>query len=516
MINGKILVEKLIAYAKTFLYLAEIDEVYARNLLLGEFKLTSAEVNPTVDYEKISKMAVPDELFEEVMQYATENSLCDEGYEEIFATYIFGILTPKPSEINNTMRSLRESMGAKVACEYLYNISIKNNYIRKSAIDKNIGWEYKDGDRVLEITINLSKPEKDNKDIAKLVGAPKDTTKYPLCLLCRQNEGYRGTLTHPARTNLRTLAVELNGEKWYMQYSPYAYFHQHCILLSEQHVPMKMARDTVEKLFDFIEIAPHYFVGSNSDLPIVGGSILNHEHYQGGLHVMPMHKAKLLKQFKNEKYPDVEIGQVNWYNTAIRLSGYNRNTVADLAGNIIEAWKKYSDSSVDIIGVDEKGVRHNTCTTIVRFLPDNRYSVDLILRNNCTSEQYPDGIFHAHPQYHNIKKEGIGLIEAMGLYILPARLKRQLAEVQDLLTGKVKYVKEELDNPEHSLHVHRDMVAELIAKHPNVRDDQKAKDIVTAYVNNVCVEILKNTAVFKQDEKGKLALTRFLATLEIR
>ena len=240
MINGKILVEKLIVYAKNFLYLAEIDEVYARNLVLGEFKLTSTEVDPKIDVDKIAKMTVPDELFDEVMQYAKENALCEEGHEEIFATYIFGILTPKPSEINNTMRSLRESMGAKVACEYLYNISIKNNYIRKSAIDKNIGWEYKDGDRVLEITINLSKPEKDNKDIAKLVSAPKDTTKYPLCLLCRQNEGYRGTLTHPARTNLRTLSVELNGEKWYMQYSPYAYFYQ-C----------------------GIAVVYHYFVGGN-------------------------------------------------------------------------------------------------------------------------------------------------------------------------------------------------------------------------------------------------------------
>ena len=516
MINGKLLVEKLISYAKKFLYLAEIDEVYMRNVLLGEFGLISADPNPQIDEGKIAKMALPDELFNEVMQFATENKLCEEGYEEIFATYVFGILTPKPSEINNTMSYLREKMGAKAACEYLYNLSIKNNYIRKSAIDKNVGWEYKDGDRVLEITINLSKPEKDNKDIAKLVGAPKDTTKYPLCLLCRQNEGYRGTLTHPARTNLRTLSVELNGEKWFMQYSPYAYFYQHCILLSNDHVPMKMDKNTVEKLFDFIEIAPHYFAGSNSDLPIVGGSILNHEHFQGGLHEMPMHKAKIAHYFKHEDYPDVEIGLVNWYNTAIRLSGYNRNTVSELAGAIIDNWKKYSDKSVDIVGIDEKGVRHNTCTTIVRFLSDNRYSVDLILRNNCTSEQYPDGIFHAHPEYHNIKKEGIGLIEAMGLYILPARLKRQLAEIQDVLLGKTRYVKEEFENSEHPLYVHRFMVEQLVAKHGVVRDENKAKEIVTAYVNNVCVNILKNTAVFKQDEKGVMALNKFLATINIK
>lgn len=516
MVNGKLLAEKLIVYAKNFLYLAELDEVYMRNILLGEFGLVAAEVNPKIDHDKIAKMALPDELFNEVMQYASENKLCEEGYEEIFATYIFGILTPKPSEINNTMTYLREKMGPKAACEYLYNISIKNNYIRKSAIDKNIGWEYKDGDRVLEITINLSKPEKDNKDIAKLVSAPKDTTKYPLCLLCRQNEGYRGTLTHPARTNIRIFSVELGGEKWFMQYSPYAYFYQHCILLSNEHTPMKMNKQTVEKLLDFIEIAPHYFAGSNSDLPIVGGSILNHEHFQGGLHEMPMHKAKIAHYFKHADYPDVEIGLVNWYNTAIRISGYNRNTVTELAGSVIEAWKKYSDESVDIIGIDKDGVRHNTCTTIVRFLPDNRYSVDLILRCNCTNEQYPDGIFHAHPEYHNIKKEGIGLIEAMGLYILPARLKRQLAEIQDVLLGKTPYNKADFENPEHSLYVHRFMVEELVKKHGIMRDENKAKEAVTAYVNNVCVNILKNTAVFKQDEKGIKALNRFLASINIK
>ncbi|MBQ3572054.1 MAG: UDP-glucose--hexose-1-phosphate uridylyltransferase [Clostridia bacterium] len=516
MVNGKLLAEKLIVYAKNFLYLAELDEVYMRNILLGEFGLVAAEVNPKIDHDKIAKMALPDELFNEVMQYASENKLCEEGYEEVFATYIFGILTPKPSEINNTMTYLREKMGPKAACEYLYNISIKNNYIRKSAIDKNIGWEYKDGDRVLEITINLSKPEKDNKDIAKLVSAPKDTTKYPLCLLCRQNEGYRGTLTHPARTNIRIFSVELGGEKWFMQYSPYAYFYQHCILLSNEHTPMKMNKQTVEKLLDFIEIAPHYFAGSNSDLPIVGGSILNHEHFQGGLHEMPMHKAKIAHYFKHADYPDVEIGLVNWYNTAIRISGYNRNTVTELAGSVIEAWKKYSDESVDVIGIDKDGVRHNTCTTIVRFLPDNRYSVDLILRCNCTSEQYPDGIFHAHPEYHNIKKEGIGLIEAMGLYILPARLKRQLAEIQDVLLGKTPYNKADFENPEHSLYVHRFMVEELVKKHGIMRDENKAKEAVTAYVNNVCVNILKNTAVFKQDEKGIKALNKFLASINIK
>ena len=231
---------------------------------------------------------------------------------------------------------------------------------------------------------------------------------------------------------------------------------------------------------------------------------------------MPMHKAKIAQYFTHEDFPDVEIGLVNWYNTAIRISGYNRNTVSELAGLVIDNWKKYSDESVDIIGIDENGVRHNTCTTIVRFLPDNRYSVDLILRCNCTNEKYPDGIFHAHPEFHNIKKEGIGLIEAMGLYILPARLKRQLSEIQDILLNKTPYDKEALENPEHSLYVHRFMIAELVEKHGIIKDERKASEAVTAYVNNVCVKILNNTAVFKQDAQGMKALREFLATINIK
>lgn len=515
LIDGKVLVEKIVCYAKNFLSLSELDETYTRNVLLGEFGLTAAAIDSDIDENAISKMELPDEIFNAVKDYARQNNLCDEGYEDIYATYIFGIITPKPSEVNAMAKQLREKMGAKAFCEYFYNLCIKNNYIRKSAIDKNIGWSFKDGDRELEITINLSKPEKDNKDIAKLVSAPKDTAKYPLCLLCHENEGYKGTLTHPARTNLRTISLELMGEQWYMQYSPYAYFYQHCILLSGEHTPMKVSKNTVEKLFDFIEFVPHYFIGSNADLPIVGGSILNHEHYQGGFHEMPMHKAGIKRTFKNEAYPDVEIGVVNWYNTVIRLSGYNRNSVAEIAGEIIDSWKKYNDETVDIIGLEENGTRHNTCTTIARFLPDNRYSLDLILRNNRTSEQYPDGIFHAHPEYHNIKKEGIGLIEAMGLYILPARLKRQLGEIENILITR-DYNAEEVAKADNDLHVHKDMIEKLLAEHPVVKDEEKAKEIVTAYVNEVCVNILKNTAVFKNDEAGITALKNFLETVNIK
>lgn len=515
LIDGKLLVEKIVCYAKNFLSLNELDEVYVRNLLLGQFGLTSAAVDPDIDEVAISKMELPDEIFDEVKAYALQQGLCEDGYEDVYATYVFGLVTPKPSEVNATAKQLREGMGAKEFCEYFYNLCIKNNYIRKSAIDKNIGWSFKDGDRQLEITINLSKPEKDNKDIAKLVSAPKDTTKYPLCLLCRENEGYRGTLTHPARTNLRTISLELMGEKWFMQYSPYAYFYQHCILLSGEHTPMKVSKNTVEKLFDFIEYVPHYFVGSNADLPIVGGSILNHEHYQGGLHEMPMHKAKISRTFTNADYPDVEIGLVNWYNTVIRISGYNRNSVAEVAGEVIDGWKKYNDESVDVIGLEADGTRHNTCTTIVRFLSDNRYSVDLILRNNRTNEQYPDGIFHAHPEYHNIKKEGIGLIEAMGLYILPARLKRQLGEIESILVSR-DYNPEEVAKADHPLHVHKAMIDKLMAENPIVKDEAKAKEIVTAYVNDVCVNILKNTAVFKNDENGIAALVNFLESVNIK
>ena len=513
MVNGKFLVEKLIAYAKGFLYLAEIDEIYMRNCLLASLRLTSPMKDvPNLDF--IKEMSVPDVLFDELKDYSKEAGIAgDDTQAMLYASSVFGMLTQKPSEINTTFNYLKEKMGAQAACDYLYNLSVMNNYIQKTAISKNILWEYKDGDNVLEITINLSKPEKDNKDIIKLVAAHDDGEKYPKCALCPENEGYLGSYTHPPRSNLRTVSLSLGGEEWSMQYSPYAYFNEHCIVFNKRHTPMQMTRQTITKLFDFIDILPNYFIGSNSDLPIVGGSILNHEHYQGGRHEMPMHKAKPRYVLTCEKFPDVEISILNWYNSAVRLTGYNKNTICELGGDIVEAWKKYSDESVGIINSEEE--RHNTCTPVVRYLSDNKFCLEIILRNNATSDLYPDGIYHAHPEYHNIKKEGIGLIEAMGLYILPGRLKKQIEQIADILIGEAPFNPDKMkeDDP---LYVHKAMIIELKKQNPSVEDKDKALEIIRKRVNETCVHILENTAVFGKDETGTLAFRRFLNTLSVK
>ncbi|MBO4262557.1 MAG: UDP-glucose--hexose-1-phosphate uridylyltransferase [Clostridia bacterium] len=511
MIDGKLLIEKLIAYSKAFLYMNDLDEVYLRNTLLVHFKLrTPMEKVPDLDY--IREMSIPDVLFNEIKDYARENNIADDDVQAtLFASFIMGILTQKPSEINQTFKNLREKMGAQSACDYLYKICVMNNYIQKTAISKNIGWTYQDGDNLLEITINLSKPEKDNKDIAKLVSAPKVAGKYPSCALCKENEGYLGGYDHPPRANLRTVSITLGGEEWRVQYSPYAYFEEHCIVFNKEHTPMKMGRETVNKLLDFIELFPNYFIGSNSDLPIVGGSILDHEHYQGGKHLMPMHKAKSLFALASQKFPDVEISVLNWYNSAIRLSGYNRNTISELGSEIIEKWKTYSDESVSVVNSEEE--RHNTCTVMARYLSDGKFCLEIILRNNYTTDTFPGGVFHAHPEYHNIKKEGIGLIEAMGLYILPGRLKRQTEEISAILCKEVPFRAKDDSDP---MFVHKDMIEKLSKQYPDLKDRRRADEIIKDYINKTCVAILLNTAVFKKDEAGVLAFRKFLMSCNIK
>ena len=513
MINGKELVEKLITYAKAFLNLNENDEIYVRNTVLMLFHLDSP-TDEDLNLKYIYQMTLPDVLFQQIKDYAKENNIAEDDVQaELFASFIMGILTQKPAEVNQTFTFLKEKMGAQSACEYLYKISIMNNYIQKTAISKNIKWLYTENNNDLEITINLSKPEKDNKDIAKLVQAPKEKGKYPKCPLCAENEGYFGSYTHPPRANLRTVNVELCGENWKLQYSPYSYYDEHCIVFNTKHVPMQMTKKTIAKLVSFVDAYPNYFIGRNSDLPIVGGSILNHEHYQGGKHEMPMHRAKPLVTLSNEDYPDLEIYILDWYNSAIRILGYNENTICELGGEIVEKWKEYSDESVGIINSKEE--RHNTCTPIVRYLPDGKYCLEIILRNNVTSDTYPDGVFHAHPEYHNIKKEGIGLIEAMGLYILPGRLKRQTEEIVQVLCKERPFDVKRVDESD-SLYVHKAMIEKLLIEMGDEIDPIKARNLITNHINKTCVSILENTAVFKKDDAGRLAFRRFLSTIGIK
>lgn len=512
MVDGKILVEKLLTYAETFLSLNKRDEIYFRNLLLREFKLSEPAEN-VGDLSYVKQYDVPDELVREVAEYALDNRIVNAGEEGRYCTYIMGLLSPLPSKVNETFAKIKETEGIEKACEYFYSLSVKNDYVQKTAIGRNLKWEYVDGDRTLEITVNLSKPEKDNKDIAKLLTAPKKA-KYPACLLCKENEGFEGTATHPARENIRTISLTLGGEPWFVQYSPYAYYNEHLIAISEKHTPMHIESDTVDKVLDFVDFFPNYTIGSNAALPIIGGSILNHEHFQGGGHVMPMHKAPLLKtEYVCEKYKNVKVGVVNWYNSVIRLSSTDRKAIGDLTKEIIKSWAGFTYAPCGIFA-ETDGVKHNSLSPVCRKIGDT-YVMDMILRNNITSETYPDGVFHAHPEYHNIKKEGIGLIEAMGLFILPGRLKKQLAEIAKILCGEEKYDEVAIGDKENHLYAHRDMLKSLVREGLSNTFEQAEKR-VTDRVNEVCKNILYNTAVFKQDEIGVKGFDEFLATVGIK
>ena len=509
--DGKLLVEKLIRYAEKFLDLNKRDEVYFRNLLLREFKL-DAPIEDAGDLSFIDTLDVPDVLVEEVEAYAIEKGIIEDWQGNLYSTYIFGLLSPLPSVVNAKFREIKENEGVQQACDYLYNLSIKNNYVQKTAIGKNLKWDYVDGDRCLEITINLSKPEKSNKEIAKLLSLPKSNAKYPACLLCKENEGFMGTATHPARENIRTVSLTLGGEPWFVQYSPYAYYDEHLIAISESHTPMHIANDTIDKVLDFVDFFPNYMIGSNAALPIIGGSILNHEHFQGGGHLMPMHKAPVLKRYKAKGFSKVKVGVVDWYNSVIRLESKDRKQIGNLAKKIVNAWANFTDEKCFIFA-ETDGIKHNSLSPVMRKDGTN-YICDMILRNNITTEEYPEGVYHAHPEYHNIKKEGIGLIEAMGLFILPGRLKKQLSMIAEILCGAMQYDPEELSKEDNYLFAHKDMIKELL-KDGKCADIKTAEEKVTNHVNEVCKNILFNTAVFKKDEDGVAGFERFLSAVDI-
>ncbi len=506
--DGKILTEELIAYAKAHLSLDPLDEPWLRNRVLALLKLDGA-TSAAVDTAWVEALDVPDALTERVRAYALEAGLCEEGYEAILATEVMGLLTPAPSAINSLFAKKCETEGYDAAVSWFYSLSIHNDYIQKTAIARNMEWEYPDGDRTLEITINLSKPEKSNKEIAKLLTAPKQTEKYPACALCETNEGYEGTLSHPARGNLRTLSLTMGGEPWFVQYSPYAYYREHCIAISRAHSPMKVDATTPRKLLDFVDAFPTYFMGSNAALPIVGGSILNHEHYQGGGTLLPMQKAPVEKWYELKDADGVRLGRLSWYNSAIRLESRDRAALEALAVRVIEAWRAHSAPEVGILACTGD-TPHNTLSPIARKVGD-LYVMDMILRNNRTDEQYPDGIYHAHPEHHNIKKEGIGLIEAMGRFILPGRLKTQLAAVADILAGKTPYDAAALADEAHPLHIHAEMIAALVAANGTALTPEAAETAVRTFVNRTCAAILDNTAVFKRDEAGLNAFDIFIS-----
>lgn len=483
-------VSEFVFYAKTHLYLEEDDALYFTNQLLHHFG-ESVPFADEIDETGIAGLSVPDQLVEHLVSDLSEKGVSqEESLRE--ADYVLGLLSPRPSAVNAVFSSLLEAGEAKEATEYLYRLGVDNYYYQKTNVDKNIVWDasYPDGPS-LRISINLSKPEKSNKDIAKLVkSAP---TGYPKCALCLENLGYYGDERHAARSSIRMVPITLAGEGWHLQYSPYGYYDRHCIAFKDEHTPMKIERKTFERQLDFVDLFPHFFIGSNSDLPIVGGSILNHQHFQGGGASLPLFEApnkRLIKRFEKGS----ELHEVDFYISCLKLVGSSREEIVDIGDRILSTWRNHDDSGNEIISHDETGL-HNTITTFTRKI-GGHYEVYLALRNNRCDERYPDGIFHAHPEYHAIKKEGIGLIEAAGLFILPARLKRQMQEVEEAVA------------------LPKD---EYLAKYPDLAlfesmIETMKKDNISAktYVNRVCQGILRNVAVYKDTPQGQAGLEAFL------
>jgi UDPglucose--hexose-1-phosphate uridylyltransferase len=493
------LIEDLLLYATTKMSLCLEDKVYARNQLLELF-----EVEPS-DREGEEK-DFQTEILDPLVKYAIIEGITSEGSEIRFETKVMGLVTPSNGLVVKNFEELKNISGIEEATQYLYNISLSSNYIRLCDIKKNICWHTEGNNGKVGITINLSKPEKDAKQV--LAERNFKGNKYPKCLLCLDNLGFCGTATHPARQTLRAVPINLNGESWHIQYSPYVYYDEHCIAFCDIHQPMKISSTTFLRLLDFVDIFPNYFLGSNADLPIVGGSILAHDHYQGGKKVLPMFSRPFRKIFIAED--DISLGIKDWYNSVVTIKGTNKKKVLALANKVFDKWVNYTDEDENIVAYTNEE-RHNTITPIASKENDI-YVLDLILRNNRTDETHPYGIFHPTEDMHNIKKEGIGLIEAMGLFILPGRLKMEIMEMIKILEkGNVDFSQVN-ENPR--INKHMGMIAQIIATNNNETMTMKeARNKILNNIEKTCLRILECTAVFKNTEEGQEAFKKFIGLI---
>lgn len=498
-------IANLVAYAEDKLYLSYYDAIYATNRLLAEFGLSepSAPSKVIPDLQK--------GILDPIVDYAVENGLCDDSARLRYETKIMGYVTPAPSVVISRFDAIAATHGVQKATDYLNEISVNSNYIRMADINKNIRWNVSRPQGDVTVTINLSKPEKSNAQVALERNLP--ATNYPRCMLCLENLGFEGTVKHPARETIRIIPLYLNDEPWFMQFSPYVYFDNHCIAVSESHHPMSITAKTFTRLLDFVEIFPHYFLGSNADLPIVGGSILAHEHYQGGKKVLPMFTRPVRRVFVHPEHQSVHIGILDWYNSVIKLSGTVRKEIEAVASDILACWRRYSDTSVGIIA--ETNAPHNTITPIAAKNGDD-FELYLILRNNRTDEQHPYGIYHPTEDMHNIKKEGIGLIEAMGTFILPGRLANEIKGIMSILTGETPLNFADLAKDENPLCKHIGMIAQLVNDNGTSNAPDEAEKLIIDYINNTCVKILECTAVYKNTEVGQEAFAKFLSTVGIK
>ena len=446
-----------------------------------------------------------EEILAGILDYAVEKGLCEDNItaRDIFDTRIMGAVTPMPREVIRTFRE-RYAQSPEAATEWYYRFSCDTDYIRRYRIAKDMRWKYDSAYGQMDITINLSKPEKDPRAIAAAKNAPQ--TAYPKCQLCRENEGYAGRMNHPARANHRIIPISVCGEDWCLQYSPYVYYNEHCIVFNSQHTPMKIERATFRKLLDFVGLFPHYFVGSNADLPIVGGSILSHDHFQGGHYEFAMAKAPIEKSWVFPGFEDVEAGIVHWPMSCIRLTCADDERLVELADKILTAWRGYTDEA-SFIFAETDGEPHNTITPIAR-VRDGRYQLDLVLRNNITTPEHPLGVYHPHAKLHHIKKENIGLIEVMGLAVLPSRLKQELFDLADMLVARVP-----AEQYPEALQKHAAWAQEILARHPELNSDS-VHLILQDEVGQVFAQVLADAGVYKLDEAGRAGFVRFLESVK--
>lgn len=491
-------IQQLVNYGLQKGLIAPADEIYIRNQILITMQLDDFEVPANVEERPLNA------ILDDLTQNAVERGICDDNgtARELFDTKLMGILTPRPSEVQMAFKQFVNAFGPEAATNWYYQFSQDTNYIRRDRIAKDVKWvtptQYGD----LDITINLSKPEKDPKAIAAAKLAPQ--SGYPKCLLCVENEGYAGRMNHPARQNHRTIPVTINDSSWMLQYSPYVYYNEHCIVFNSKHTPMSINPATFRKLLDFVKQFPHYFVGSNADLPIVGGSILSHDHFQGGRYTFAMAKAPIEKEFTFPGFEDVKAGIVRWPMSVIRLNGPDDNRLVELATKILAAWRGYTDEACFIFA-ETDGEPHNTITPIARKRGDN-YELDLVLRNNITTAEHPMGVYHPHEKLHHIKKENIGLIEVMGLAVLPSRLKAGLAELADALIAGTP-----VERYSESIAKHADWALEIQKKYTITSEN--VEQILHDEVGAVFAEVLEDAGVYKMNDAGRAAFLRFLASV---
>ena len=490
-------IRKLICYGLEKNLFDKRDEVYVTNLVIDALGLNGFSCD-----DKYSDVSL-EETLKEILDYAVDKGIIEDNVtaRDLFDTKIMGLMLPPPSVVTDRFYEAYKT-SPEAATDYYYNLSRNSDYIRTYRVVKDMKWEAETEYGTIDITVNLSKPEKSAKDIEAAKNAPQ--SDYPKCLLCKECEGYAGRMNFPARQNHRIIPVTLDGKEWFFQYSPYVYYNEHCIVFDGEHIPMEINASTFRKLFDFVKMFPHYILGSNAGLPIVGGSILSHSHYQGGRYTFPMAKAPIEKEYEFEGFSDVKAGIVKWPMSVIRLSGKDTERIVALAEKILKNWKSYSDPDCFIFA-ETDGEPHNTVTPIARKNGEV-YELDIVLRNNITTKEHPLGVFHPHAELHNIKKENIGLIEVMGLAVLPARLKTELK-----LLGEKLVSGEEIT--EEALIKHIDWANEIKAKYNDI-SEENVEGILKYEVGEVFKKVLLDAGVFKRDEKGQSAFLKFIESVK--